>query len=115
MVTRRPAVFIFCQGADEDYLSEILAGIEEEGVPAEVQERTGSLDELAFLAAKESVLGSGIGMVGRRSAMQMASLPLGRNVFEISEPSFENCRILGANSARAVKRCSFVPLTGGEP
>ena len=115
MIARKPCVLVYCREADEDLLLEVLAGIEEEGVPYEVAAREESLDELAYLAAKESVLGSGIGMEGQRVAMQMAALPLGRNVFELARPTFAQCRLIGSNSARAVKRCPFRSLTGGEP
>ena len=114
MVTRKPSVLIYCDGADGDCLNEVLCGIEEEGVPYEVQERRGGLDELAHSAARESVLGSGIGMTEDGLAMQMAALPLGRNVFELARPSFAQCRALGANAARAVKRRPFVELTEEE-
>ena len=116
MITRKPCVLVYTYRADEDYLGEILSGIEEEGVPFQVLEKEGSLDELAFLAARESVLGSGIGMRGQEVAMQMAGLPRGQNVFELAFPTFRQCRILGANSARAVKKVSFRSLSeGGEP
>ena len=110
MKATRPCVFVFCKDEDSDYLSEVLSGIEEEGVPFLVEHREGSLDELAFLAAKESTLGAGIGIVGEEAAMQMASLPLGRNVFEIKQPSLSAYRRLGMNCARAFKRRPFLPL-----
>ena len=110
MVIQRPSVLICTSGADQDLLKEVLAGIEEEGVLYQVQEVSGSLDELAFRAAGESMLGSGIGMTGVRLAMQMAGLPLGKNVFELDAPHFWQCRNLGANSARAVKKMPFKPV-----
>ena len=93
MVVNRPTVIIYTRLPDEDLLRKICAGIEEEGVLYEVHSRQGELDDLAFEAAKESMLGSGIGMEGRRIAMQMAGLPLGKNVFElIRHPHFWQCR-----------------------
>lgn len=115
MKARKPSVLVFVSEGDPDYLEEILAGLEEEGVPYEVQERTGTLDELAYAAAAEAVLGAGIGMAGKEAAMQMASLPLGRNVFTLNHPTFAQCRRLGMNCARAFKRRPFLPLSeGGE-
>lgn len=70
------------------------------------------MDELAFEAAKDSMLGSGIGIAERRIAMQMAKLPKGKNVFELNDPRFWQCRNLGANSARAVKKCRLRLFTG---
>lgn len=110
MVINKPAIIIYTNQPDEDLLREVLAGIEEEGVLYQVVSREGELDELAFDAAKESMLGSGIGVLGKRLAMQMARLPLGRNVFELNTPSFWQCRNLGANSARAIKKMPFKPM-----
>ncbi len=107
MVVQKPTIMIYCHEADEDLLREICAGIEEEGVLYSVQNREGNLDDLAYEAASDSMLGSGIGMTGCRIAMQMQRLPKGRNVFELYAPRFWQCRNLGANSARAVKKMPF--------
>ena len=110
MVVNRPSIIIYCRDADEDLLWEVCAGIEEEGVLFQVQSHEGDLDTLAFDAANESMLGSGIGIRGVRLAMQMQRLPKGKNVFELNAPSFRQCRNLGANSARAIKKMPFKPI-----
>lgn len=110
MVVNKPSIFIYCNEADKDFLSEVCAGIEEEGVLYQIYQKEAGLDELAFEAAKDSMLGSGIGIEGSRLAMQMQRLPKGKNVFELSAPSFWQCRNLGANSARAIKKMPFKPL-----
>ena len=107
MVVNRPTIMIYVYEPDEDLLREVCAGIEEEGVLYQVQTHEGDLDSLAYEAAKESMLGSGIGIYGARLAMQMQRLPRGKNVFELDAPSFGQCRNLGANSARAVKKLPF--------
>ena len=114
MVVNKPEILIYVRDPDEDLLSEICAGIEEEGVLYRIVRQEGSLDELAAQAAGESMLGSGIGMTGHRAAMAMAGLPPGRNVSELDHPTFLQCRRLGANSARAVKRMPFLELYGTE-
>lgn len=114
MVVNKPTIIIYCSQPDEDLLREVCAGIEEEGVLYRVQSREGDLDTLAYEAAKESMLGSGIGMKGRRLAMQMQHLEKGHNVFELHAPRFWQCRNLGANSARAIKKMPFKPVTGDE-
>lgn len=114
MVVNRPAILIYVREADQQYLHEICAGIEEEGLLYEIHEREGELDDLAFDAAEESMLGSGIGMCGQCIAMQMRRLPKGRNVFELNEPRFWQCRNLGSNSARAVKKIPFRTIYGNE-
>lgn len=110
MVVNKPAIIIYVRDADEDLLREVCAGIEEEGVLYQVLSREGDLDALAYEAAKESMLGSGIGITGTRLAMQMQRLPEGKNVFELCAPSFWQCRNLGANSARAIKKMPFKPI-----
>jgi len=107
MVINRPCILIYAEDADQDLLQEVLAGIEEEGVLYRVENSAGNLDELAFRAAGDSMLGSGIGVSGARLAMQMAGLPKGKNVFELDTPRFWQCRNLGANSARAIKKLPF--------
>lgn len=115
MVVNKPSIIVYTSGADEDYLREVCAGIEEEGVLYQIISREGDLDTLAYEAAAESMLGSGIGMQGNRIAMQMQRLPKGKNVFELIAPRFWQCRNLGANSARAVKKMPFKEIYGEEP
>lgn len=110
MVVNRPAIIIYTNEPDKDLLREICAGIEEEGVLYQIASHEGDLDTLAYEAAKESMLGSGIGLQGERAAMQMQRLPKGKNVFELNKPTFGQCRSLGANSARAIKKMPFKPL-----
>lgn len=112
MVVNKPAIIIYCREADEDLLREVCAGIEEEGVLFQVQEHEGDLDTLAYEAANESMLGSGIGILGTRLAMQMQRLLKGQNVFELNAPAFWQCRNLGANSARAIKKMPFKAVYG---
>ncbi len=105
MISRRPSIFIYTNDADPDFLREIRAGIEEEGVFCEVFERVSSnINELAFEAARDSMMGSGIGISGVDIALQMRGLPEGKNVSGIHMPTYEECRILGANSARVIKK-----------
>lgn len=114
MVVNKPTIIIYTREPDEDYLREVCAGIEEEGVLYQIHEHEGDLDTLAYEAANESILGSGIGIRGARLAMQMLRLPKGKNVFELNAPQFWQCRNLGANSARAVKKMPFKPVHGQE-
>ena len=105
MIVKRPSIFIYTNNPDGDCLKEICAGIEEEGVFFEVfGKETLSISELAFNAANDSMLGSGIGVSGKTVALQMKGISKGKNVEEFSSPSFEECRNIGANSARIIKK-----------
>ena len=114
MIVNKPSIFIYTYNADQKLLKEICAGIEEEGVLYEIHERQGELDSLAFDAAAESILGSGIGICGSKVAMQMKRLEKGHNVFELNDPEAWQCRSLGANSARAIKKMPFKTMFGDE-
>ncbi len=114
MVVNKPTIIIYTREPDEDFLREVCAGIEEEGVLYQIHAHEVDLDTLAYEAANESVLGSGIGIWGARLAMQMQRLPKGKNVFELHAPQFWQCRNLGANSARAIKKMPFKSVHGQE-
>lgn len=114
MVVNKPTIVIYTKEPDEDLLREVCAGIEEEGVLYQIHTHEEDLDTLAYEAANESILGSGIGIQGMRLAMQMQRLPKGKNVFELNAPKFWQCRNLGANSARAIKKMPFKPVYGQE-
>lgn len=90
-------------------LKEICAGIEENGVFYEIFEKEAlSLDVLAYEAAKDSMMGSGIGVSGKAAAMQMKGIPMGKNVESCQAPDRSECRRIGANSARAIKKMSLL-------
>lgn len=105
MMIRKPTILIYTAQPDCDFLKEICAGIEEEGLLYEVvAKETKDIDSLAWQAANDSMLGSGIGACGQKIALQMQSVPKGKNVQYYNMPTYEQCRILGANSARAIKK-----------
>ena len=65
---------------------------------------------------KNRIVGGFISAIGAFPlAMQMQHVPKGKNVFELNAPSFRQCRNLGANSARAIKKMPFKPVIGDEP
>lgn len=108
MIIKKPSIFIYVNGPDADVLKEVCAGIEEEGVFYDIKEmEAAALDELACNAASDSMLGSGIGMVGASIALQMRGIEKGRNVESYQNPQKEQSRKLGANSARAIKKLPF--------
>lgn len=108
MIVRKPAIFIYAYEPDPEILREICAGIEEEGLLYEIYAQSGDdINVLAFSAAGESMLGSGIGISRQTAAMQMRRQKEGQNVFLYYTPTKQQCRILGANSARAVKKLPF--------
>ena len=108
MIAKRPAVLIYVCEPDPNSLRNLCAGVEEEGVLYEVQMRdAGPADQLADDAARDSVLGSGLGLIGRTAALQLRDCPKGRPVFHMEQVSPTDCRSLGADSARAIKKLPF--------
>lgn len=108
MIIKKPSIFIYVNKPDTSILKEICAGIEEEGVFYEIKEMAPAvLDELAWNAANDSMPGSGIGMYEDSAALQMRGIPKGQNVESYQNPNQKQCRKLGANSARAIKKLPF--------
>lgn len=108
MIVKKPSIFIYTSHADPDFLREICAGIEEEGVFYEIFPRDdANPDTLAFEAARDSMLGSGIGIRNVDAALQMRGIAKGKNVEAYHMPTYEQCRKLGSNSARAIKKMPF--------
>ncbi|NLJ90701.1 MAG: glycerol dehydratase [Clostridiales bacterium] len=113
MSNNRPTILIYTLNVD-DYLmvEEMCAGIEEEGLLYEVKRHYfGVLEELSYNAANESILGCGIGVEGGRALMSLRNMDKGEYVFSLENPSLSQCRKLGANAARAVKRVAFHDLS----
>lgn len=105
MISRRPSIFIYTHRPDPDFLREIRAGIEEEGIFSEAFEKDETdAGRLAFQAAADSMLGSGIGLSEVDAALQMKGLQNGKNVEFRHMPTYEQCRAMGADSARIIKK-----------
>lgn len=108
MIVKKPSIFIYTNQPDQMLLREVCAGIEEEGVFFEVFERDFSdIDTLAYEAANDSMMGSGIGMKQNQVALQMKGISKGKNVEFYEMPDEVQCRKIGANSARAIKKMPF--------
>lgn len=108
MIVNRPSIYIYVNHPDADTLREVHSGIEEEGIFYEVIERSeDAVNRLAYDAANDSMLGSGIGILGNTIALQIRGLDYGSNVEQYENPTPHQSRNLGANSARAIKKQSF--------
>jgi len=108
MISKKPSIYIYVNNPNEAVLHEVCSGIEEEGVFYEIIEReTDDLNTLAWAAANDSMLGSGIGIKGNSAALIIRGLALGKNLSYYAYPSNEESRVLGMNSARAIKKQAF--------
>lgn len=110
MANVKPSIFIYTSDLSNDYIEELCAGIEEEGVLYTVMLREGKVNHLAYEAANDSQLSVGIGLSNNAIAVQVRLLELGNNLFYYENPNKELCRMTGANSARVIKRTPFKGL-----
>jgi hypothetical protein len=115
MDTERPAVLIYVHEAVEpDRIREMLLGIEEEGVPAQVS-ASSELNplELASSASIASRLGVGVGVSLGYVVVTTEKLPARRPYLAGRvDAGPDHARAMGANAARIVKR---MPLLGFGP
>lgn len=108
MIISRPSILIYTNKADAKILKEICAGIEEEGLLYQVEEKSEeNVKRLAYDAANTSVLGSGIGISKEETALQMRNVDMEKPLFYGKTKEVKQCRKVGINSARAVKRRPF--------
>lgn len=104
----RPTILIYVMNPNLNLLKEVCAGMEEEGIYYEVIPKENSdIDSISYESANASILGTGIGMCGSILVLTLNSLPKGKHVFKIVEPSLSQARLLGTNAGRAVKRKAF--------
>lgn len=106
---RKPVILIYAADINEELLKEVEAGIEEEGVPFQVKMyiEDKNAENLAYEAAKSSILEAGLGM--RESKFCFQSL-LGKSfspLLNIDTEDKKALRIFGSNVARFVKGCSL--------
>ena len=102
MIIKRPSIFIYTHEADPTVLKEVCAGIEEEGVFFDTTEMPDEcMEKLAYKAARDSMLGSGVGIFGTAVCLKM------RGIESYLNPNRTQCRNIGANSARAIKKLPF--------
>lgn len=97
-------------------VSEVLHGIEEEGIPFSIEEMDDSNPvELAFRGAELSHLGVGIGITEDEVVLHFIKLKEDQPIFRIPSYSDEaKLRAIGSNAARLVKRMPFKNLDNTE-
>lgn len=105
--SQKPSITIYKANANPIALSEICAGLEEEGVLYEVVNISYSdVKTLAYNAANHSKLRVGIGITNESAALQLKNLPIDKPIFTIelgTHQAYPCCRKLGTNAARAIK------------
>jgi hypothetical protein len=106
--TRRPAVCVLIAGASHFDLEPVLCGLEEEGIPVDLQEvSAGEAIAIAKEAAHMSPLNVGIGVDGVREEIALHHRDLSAEqplfVLRLLQAGDRELRRLGVNAARLVK------------
>lgn len=110
---RKPAILILLNSnLDEEILTEVLHGIEEEGIPFRIKKDTlNNPFDLAYQAALESNLSVGIGCSNNELILTQRSISQDKCIMKIKiSDSNEHKRSFGVNSARLVKGNAFKDL-----
>ncbi len=97
----------------KDVVTEVILGIEEEGLPYKHEDKTEkiSAEDLAYRAAEDSHLGVGIGIDSKTIALHFIKLKGGKPLFTVAPSAGEEkLRAIGANAARLIKRMPFKSL-----
>lgn len=108
----RPTVHVRCaEDASQEVLRQLQYGMEEEGIPWEVETGTGDALSLAWEAARSSRLEVGVGLDRQALILHYSKLEREQPLFRISADSgVETVRALGANAARLVKKLPLKAL-----
>lgn len=104
-----PAIVIFTTADCSDVWSNVLLGIEEEGIPFVIQESQ-STDVIhnAWLAACQSPLLVGIGCSREKLVVHYKNLPISAPLFTLTYQQDNHAqRNIGNNAARLVKGIPF--------
>ena len=112
-VSEKPSVKVYYDISSlsvSDFLN-VLLGIEEEGIPYDVQPREGlDLLELAHHASVDSKIGVGIGISKEGVVLQYEKLDKSAPLFKIKLYQKDLYRKIGSNAARLVKKMPFKAL-----
>ncbi len=109
---KKPCIVLVARDPDEDVLRQLLAGTEEEGIPAEVMRaRYSEVMSETHNASEASRLGIGIGVFGNRVILHFNKLREDKPVIDTRIGRFElyKARNIGSNAARLYK---VMPLKG---
>lgn len=108
----RPCINVCLDNPAESLLKEILAGLEEEGIPYELQNMNFTHDEIvktAYEAAEESRMGIAIAIKNDRVVLHYNKLKENRPLINVRLDYYEKdkARMIGCNAARLYKIMPF--------
>lgn len=108
MHIKKPVINVYETNAEKELLKEVLAGIEEEGALYEVYRiDEAEVEVLAYAAASQSLLETGIGLNGEFVCVNITKMPVYMPLLKYSTYNRANLRLAGSNAARFVKGIPF--------
>lgn len=107
-----PCIFVCAKNFKEALLKEILAGIEEEGIPYSIKNMSLSEDSIlreVYVKAQESRMGIAIGVIEDRIVLHYNKLKEEKPLIDMKLNLYEKekARIIGCNAARLYKTMPF--------
>lgn len=111
----KPAIFVIASNAEKAVVKELLAGIEEEGIPYDVKNITfneSSVLKYLHEACQKSRMGIAVAIINNRVILQHNKLRQEKPLLDINLNFYdkeEKARTIGANAARLYK---VMPLKG---
>jgi hypothetical protein len=107
-----PCIFVCLNNLKEPFLKEILAGIEEEGIPYNMKNisfNESTILREVYIAAQESRMGIAIGVIDNRIVLHYNKLKEEKPLIDIKLNLYEKekARIVGCNAARLYKIMPF--------
>lgn len=107
-----PCIFVCINNLKEPFLKEILAGIEEEGIPYNVKNinfNESTILREVYTAAQESRMGIAIGVIEGRVVLHFNKLKEEKPLVDMKLDLYEKekARIVGCNAARLYKIMPF--------
>lgn len=110
-----PSIYVTIKNPLEPLLTEVLAGIEEEGIPYKIDELSAESireEEEVYNSSIKSRLGIGIGLFKNRVILHYDKLRVNEPIFDITLKYDEKnkARAIGCNAARLYKQLPFKTL-----
>lgn len=113
VMNSKPCIKVFydCDNLSTTSFFNVLLGIEEEGIPYEVEPvHCSDVLELAHDASINSRLGVGVGISKEGVVLQYEKLDIAAPLFKIKFYQTDLFRKIGSNAARLVKKMPFKSL-----
>lgn len=110
-----PSIYVIIKNPVEPLLREVLAGIEEEGIPYKIDKSSYegvSEEDDVYNSSVKSRLGIGIGLFKNRIILHYDKLRVNEPIFDINLKSNDKnkARAIGCNAARLYKQVPFKTL-----